>query len=133
MNPERLGCVPERVPTVIVVDDDTNVRRVSTVMVKRMGYEAISATNGLEALETMEARHVDLVLCDMKMPGYDGEWLLAHMRERHAAIPVVVVTGLGELEPSISLAPNIIGYLVKPFQRAALESILRGALSPISA
>ena len=133
MNPERLGCVPERVPTVLVVDDDPNVLRLSTAMVQRMGYETVTATNGQEALEALERQHADLVVCDMKMPEYDGEWLLTRMRERHAAVPVVIVTGLGELEPSISLAPNIVGYLVKPFQRTALEGILRAVLSGLPA
>ena len=61
-----------------------------------------------------------MALCDVTMPGRGGLWLVERMREAHPAVAVVLATGVETVHPSISLAENVVRYLVKPFERATV-------------
>jgi DNA-binding NtrC family response regulator len=113
--------------TILIVDDDEGVRKVLARWIVEMGYAVKSAADADTALVMMGEFPVDLALCDVRMPGHDGVWLVDQVRRLHADIPVALATGLIEMDPMLTLRPGVIGYIVKPFNREDLEKvILRG-------
>jgi CheY-like chemotaxis protein len=114
--------------TVLLVDDDEGVRRVMTRWVADLGHQVLVAADAESALEIMQRAAVDVALCDVKMPGHDGIWLVEQLRRAYPATSIVMATGLTELDPMVTLRPGVVGYLVKPFHRAALEEVIQKGL-----
>ena len=111
---------------ILVVDDDELVLRGLAGILSRLGHEVHRAASGASALEAL-ARHdeIDLLVTDQLMPGMTGAELAAAVRERRPGLPVILATGYAELEgvdESLFAA-----RLVKPFDRARLESAVAGA------
>jgi CheY-like chemotaxis protein len=77
---------------------------------------------------------VDLALCDVLMPGHDGIWLTNQILSRHPGVPVALATGLMEMDPTVTLRPGVVGYIVKPFKRQAVAALLTAAFdAPVPA
>ena len=115
--------------TVLVVDDDDGVRKVLARWVAEMGHTVKVAGDAGAALELMETCAVDVALCDVRMPGRDGIWLLDQVRRTHPSTAVVLATGLLEMDPMITLRPGVVGYIVKPFNREELAQIIQRGLT----
>ena len=110
--------------TILVVDDEPQVRRLASRALEREGYRVIEATDGLEALGlfTQDAR-IDLLVTDVRMPHTDGIVLAAALRRRFPAIPVLFRAGYPRgSEP----APE--PFLAKPFEMRALCDRVRELL-----
>jgi CheY-like chemotaxis protein len=73
--------------TVLVVENEANMRRVLTALLRRNGYRTLEAGDGEAALEQLEGERVDAVLSDLKMPRMNGLELVEHMRKRFRPIP----------------------------------------------
>src|SRR6266478_2564635 len=113
--------------TVLVVDDDEGVRKLLSRWVADMGYIVKVAPEAQTALKIMRAEPIDVALCDIRMPGQAGIWLLDQMRHLHPTIAVVLATGLVEMDPMVTLRPGVVGYIVKPFNREDLgKAVVRG-------
>ena len=115
--------------TVLVAEDDGDLRGVLTASLTRNGHRVLQARDGAEALAAIEREHVDLLVLDLVMPNIDGYEVLARLKsnEKDARIPVVVVSGAdrssSELR-SLRLGANV--YLTKPIEAAALaEEVTR--------
>jgi DNA-binding NtrC family response regulator len=115
--------------TILVVDDDEGIRKVLTRWVADMGYAVKAADSADRALEIMRESDVDVALCDIRMPGHDGIWLLDQMRRSHPDIAVVLATGLIEMDPMVTLRPGVVGYIVKPFSREELTKVVKRGMS----
>lgn len=115
----------ERKYTVLVVDDDDGVRKVLGQWVERFGYELRSADSAETAIKEMEAGGIDVALCDVRMPGADGIWLADRIRERFPHVAVVLATGLHEMDPSVTLRPGVVAYVVKPFSHEEISSAIQ--------
>ena len=115
--------------TILVVDDDEGVRKVLARWITEMGYTVKSAADADAALAMMSDCSVDFALCDVRMPGHDGVWLVDQVRRLHADVPVALATGLIEMDPMVTLRPGVIGYIVKPFNREDLEKVILRGLS----
>jgi CheY-like chemotaxis protein len=113
--------------TILVVDDDDGVRRVLRRVLEGMGHRVEEATCALDALEVLKTAPVDLALCDVLMPGHDGVWLTEQILARHPGVPVALATGLMEMDPTVTLRPGVVGYIVKPFQGQPIADLLRTA------
>ena len=113
--------------TILVVDDDEGVRKVMTRWVSEMGYTVKAAADADTALTMMRECPIDVALCDIRMPGHDGIWLLKQVCRFYPEIAIVLATGLMEMDPMVTLRPGVVGYIVKPFNREDLAKvILRG-------
>ena len=113
--------------TILVVDDDEGVRKVMTRWVSEMGYTVKAAADADTALTMMRECPIDVALCDIRMPGHDGIWLLEQVCRFYPDIAIVLATGLVEMDPMVTLRPGVVGYIVKPFNREDLAKvILRG-------
>ncbi len=120
--------------SVLVVDDDTDVRTLVAELLTRAGYTVSEAPNGREALKLLFDERPDLVLLDISMPELDGWGTLERIREL-SDVPVVMLSALGaELEKVRALRAGADDYVTKPFGRqellARVESLLRRAPAP---
>lgn len=104
-----------RPSTVLVVDDDDNVRDVLRRYLHRAGYRVVEAGDGETALEEAAKHHPDLVILDVMLPGLDGLDVCARLRER-ASMPVIMLSALGsESDRVVGLENGADDYVVKPF------------------
>ncbi len=116
--------------TILVVEDDVQVRKVSMQLVRDLGYEVIEATNGAEALDLLgKAGRVDLIFTDIVMPGMTGRVLAEKAVELRDTIKILYTTGYtrnavvhnGVLDPGTE-------FIAKPYTAAALATKLRTVL-----
>ncbi len=120
--------------TVLVADDDTGVRSLARILLRRAGYEVLEATTGREALWEME-RHgdvVDVVLLDVMMPEMNGHEALDELRRTHPDVPVVFFSGFDQTEVAEHLAAPTAytSFMPKPFENEELvDEIARAAAS----
>ena len=117
--------------TVLLVEDDQQLLRLTRSTLEELGYRVLSASNGVEALEIEgeDSQPIDLVLTDVVMPSLGGFDLAAILHDTRPELPVVFMSGYptgGELK-SVSLAEGSI-FLPKPFKPAALASAVHRAL-----
>jgi DNA-binding NtrC family response regulator len=105
---------------VLIVDDDARMREVLARWLAAAGYETREAPDAETAYDLLAAGGSDVVLCDVTMPGRGGLWLVERAREEFPAVAMVLATGMEHVHPSISLGGNVVDYLIKPFERAAV-------------
>ena len=78
---------------ILVVDDDPDTVKFINIMLSRLGYQVVSATSGMEALERVQVEHPDLIILDVMMPGMDGYEVSRNLRrnpkDRHHPHPDV--------------------------------------------
>jgi two-component system phosphate regulon response regulator PhoB len=89
-------------PRIVVADDDENILKVVAAALRQLPIEVeiFTATDGMQALETIEAKGADLVILDLKMPGMDGFGVCEQLRKdiRTAFLPVLMLTANGDQE-----------------------------------
>jgi DNA-binding response OmpR family regulator len=122
--------VSERPPKILVVDDvPENVRLLEAVLVPR-GYEVVTASDGLEALELVEAEKPDLILLDVMMPGLDGYGVCTQLRadDDTAVLPVIMVTSSIGQEKTRAIEAGADDFIPKPFNHDELLTRVRSLL-----
>jgi two-component system nitrogen regulation response regulator NtrX len=87
--------------TILVVDDEAGVRASLEGVLSDEGYGVHAVESGEQALAALEARHFDLVLLDVWLPGMDGLEVLAKIRQSDGELPVVVISGHGTIETAV--------------------------------
>lgn len=116
--------------TVLVVDDDPDIRLLFEVELSFTDHQVLQAGDGQEALDLLRRQPVDLVLLDIMMPRMDGTEVLAELRKARPAQPVIFLTARGEEEDRVrGLRLGADDYVVKPFGIdeliARAEAVLR--------
>ena len=114
---------------VLVVDDDASQREALAEMVGALGFTAITAADGQEALDRHEQQPADLILTDLIMPRMDGFQFLRSLEEHGYRTPVIVLTGFGSIEKAISVVHDYkaFWFLEKPIQPAVLRALVERA------
>lgn len=116
---------------ILVIDDDAFSAQVLEVALKRRGYEAFTAHNGIVGLRLVQEQQPDLILLDLMLPGIDGYEVLNRIRNtpQTANIPVIVVSAKTH-EDDQTLAQKIgaNGYITKPYQLADLYALIQKIL-----
>ena len=101
--------------TILIVDDETRMRRVIADYLHIKGYETDEAGDGVEALERFEAGSPDLVLLDVMMPRMDGFEVCRHIRAK-SAVPIIMLTAKAEEEDELQgFGLGVDEYISKPF------------------
>lgn len=106
--------------SILIVEDDSRIREILKRWLTAAGYETAEAGDAETALDMLQTGASDVVLCDVTMPGRGGLWLVERAREAFPAVAMVLATGIDNVHPSISLGGNVVDYLIKPFERAAV-------------
>jgi CheY-like chemotaxis protein len=91
--------------TLLYVDDHQLRTQALTARLRRLGYEVLTATNGLEGLQTFTAKRVDLAVVDYYMPGMSGDLLAREMKNKKPWVPVIIFSG------SFTLAEMVIAFV----------------------
>jgi len=115
---------------ILVVDDDSAVSTVLTALLNQAGYTAHRASNGEEALDTLEVRPFDAVLSDVRMPVLDGMGLLDEIKERWPDLPVVMLTAHGTVDLAVeAMKAGAADFLNKPFERDEVLAVMKKVLT----
>jgi DNA-binding NtrC family response regulator len=113
---------------VLIADDEINIRRVLEAILRRDGYEVMTAANGDEALAQM-SRNVHTVITDLKMPGLDGMGLLRRLSADFPDVPVVMITAHGSVENAVEAVKlGAFDYVEKPFDQEQIRQIVAKAM-----
>jgi signal transduction histidine kinase len=121
-----LPSVPGRV---LLVEDHDLARRATAQLLEGLGFEVVAVTNGVEALALIDAAVTfDVLLTDKVMPRMGGLELIARVRERGLACPIIVMSGDGILPEGGEGHKGAAAHLAKPFSMAALTRALSDAL-----
>ncbi len=116
--------------TILVVDDETNLRLTLAQILKNAGYSVTTAGEGAEALQYMQAGQYDLVFIDLKMPGMDGLTLLREIRRCYPDMPVLILTGHATLDSATeAVRLGARDYLYKPVDPARILERTREILA----
>ena len=116
--------------TILIADDDQNLRRVLEFQLEDAGYKVLSANDGLEALDLFLTNEVDSVVTDLRMPKLSGLELIEKIKATNAETPVIVVTAFGEVETAVAaVKAGAFDYITKPFNRDEILLTLERALS----
>ena len=116
-----------RVPLVLVVDDSLTVRKITTRLLEREGYRALTAKDGLDALQILADANPDVILLDIEMPRMDGfeftKTIKADNRQSH--IPIIMITSrTAEKHRNHARELGVNEYLGKPFQDEQLLALV---------
>ncbi len=112
--------------TILVVDDDSVLRRLLATVLKLRGFEVLVAEDGVQALNILEqnGEKVDLVLADIIMPHMDGWALLERLQNQYPQLPVILLTLIEEAKPTTARAHEMgaAACLFKPIDPVSLMS-----------
>lgn len=119
-------------PVILVVDDDTRLRRLLKKYLTENGFRVLEAPSADEARELIQTIQFDLIVMDVMMPGTNGQDMVRELRTEHNKTPVLMLTAMGDVDDRISgLEAGADDYLTKPFEPRELilriNSILRRA------
>jgi CheY-like chemotaxis protein len=116
--------------SVLVVDDDPNIRRMIVAALRRDGYSFFEAANGKEALDLMRGEHPDVVVLDLMMPIMSG-WDVLRERQQTpelSRIPVIVVSANRDPDVAVAVNAGICAFLPKPFDIGALSALVKSCM-----
>src|SRR5688572_22969021 len=118
---------------VLVVENEEHVRRTVGLALKQGGYEVIEATNGEQAIQTIEETQtlvVNAIICDLALPKLSGNEVIAYIRAKLPSVPIIVLTGHPDVQGAASLfKQGVVDYLVKPAQAQTLLDSVRRAIN----
>jgi len=116
-------------PVLLIVDDEARILTALRRVLRSESYEILTAETPAEALRLLDARRVDLVLSDHKMPGMSGLELLARASRKQPSAGRILITGWTEEVPPGDLAAiGVRALLPKPWNNEELKATLRAAL-----
>ena len=112
--------------TILVVDDEAEIRDLLTDLLKDAGYKSQHATTGAEALAAVAKQMPDLVMMDIKLPDQDGLAVLRQLKREHPDLEVIVMTAFGGSSSAIKAMENgAYDYVTKPFEMDDLLATLK--------
>lgn len=115
--------------SILVVDDEPVLCAVLGRMLSKLGYNAVCAHDGVEAVEIMAHMHFDLVVTDLRMPRMDGWSLMKYVKKDTPDIPVILITGYHSMHTRNRATQNSAdGYISKPFSVDQIKTMLENVL-----
>jgi two-component system, OmpR family, response regulator len=119
----------ERIPRVLVVDDERNIRELVQVALKFHGFTVSTAANGSQAIRQAEATMPDLIVLDVMLPDFDGFEVCRRLRAAGNEVPVIFLTARDTSSDTVTgLAIGGDDYVTKPFSVEALVARVRAVL-----
>jgi DNA-binding response OmpR family regulator len=123
MNP---AVSPRKPGAVLVIDDEVDLLETYARLLRRMGYDVITAERGRAGLSIAESREIALVIVDLRLPDMDGLEIVRTLNGRPDPPPIIVVTGFASSGTrQAALRAGATAYLTKPFSVLSLVSVLR--------
>ena len=117
---------------VLVADDEHNLRRVLTALLRRDGHEVTVATDGAEAIAALDS--ADVVITDLRMPKQDGMEVLRAAVKTHPHVPVIMITAYGSVGQAVlAIKAGAFDYIEKPFEQDQIRQIVDKAVRQAAA
>ncbi len=114
--------------TLLIIDDEENMRHMLKAMVGRQGYRVETAGDGEEALELVARQHFAYILCDVRMPGMDGLAFLRAAKKHLADSTVIMMSAYGSIETAIeAMKAGAYDFISKPFKADEVLMALKKA------
>jgi len=114
---------------ILVVEDEVNIRKLMCAVLRQSGFEALQASDGVEALELFENEHIDLVILDLMMPKMDGYELARTLRAAWKNLPILMVTAKqGQQDKYEGFKSGIDDYMTKPLDEQELVLRIKALL-----
>jgi two-component system, NtrC family, sensor kinase len=105
-------------PNLLIVDDEASFRAVLENLLVNSGYTCVQAADAGEARSLLAREPVDLILCDIQMPGESGLELIRWVKKEYPDLAIIMVTGIDDpQEARVALEIGVYGYIIKPFER----------------
>ena len=115
--------------TVLVVDDDSDIREILKDRLESSGYRVLVAPSGKEGLELVEKQSPQMVLLDIEMPGMSGLEVLKEIRRREIDVTVVMITAYGTIERAVqAMKEGAYDFIPKPFEPEHITLVVQKAL-----
>lgn len=115
---------------IMVVDDESDMRLALKNVLSAAGHDVEEAADGPTALARVEKGGLDAVLLDMRLPGMDGKEILRRLRALNASLPVIMVTGYGDVDSAVDVVKlGASHYIAKPFSNKELTDALDSVLA----
>jgi two-component system, NtrC family, response regulator AtoC len=119
----------EPVSRVLVVDDESNLRKVLGAMLRKEGYEVATAENGEQALLEFQKNGADVVVTDLVMPGLGGLELLKSVSSTRPDVPVIIITAHGTVDSAVeAIKRGAFDYITKPFEQSEIQAVVAKAV-----
>jgi DNA-binding NtrC family response regulator len=110
---------------ILVVDDEENARMALSKILTHDGYDVASAGNGLEALNYLRSKDVELIITDLNMPEMNGLMFLRELNRIHPASNVIMITAYGEVESYLeAMTLGAFEYINKPVKYDDLKKVI---------
>ena len=121
-----------KIKTILVVEDEEMVRFITHSLLENFDYKVIEATDGRHAIEIFKAlkKQIDLVICDLVMPGLDGWQTLAELRKMDPDIPAIMASGYDQsmvMRGEHAEQPQ--AFISKPYNSNSLKEAIRQVIS----
>jgi two-component system nitrogen regulation response regulator NtrX len=126
-----LNQLPEKMSKILIIEDEAAIRRVLTKILseENVSYQVDEAEDGFHGVEKVKSEDYDLILCDIKMPKMDGVEVLEAVKKIKPEIPIVMISGHGDLETAINtMRLGAFDYISKPPDLNRLLNTVRNAL-----
>jgi len=107
--------------TILVIEDDLNVLSMIVKHLEHSGYNVITATDGMEGLKKLKSDNYDLVITDIVMPYVSGTGVVSALKESKPHIPVIAITGYGEVPEAVAMEKKADLVLSKPVKMSDLK------------
>ncbi len=121
-------------PLVHLVDDDDAIRHSASFMLRNAGYDVKTYASGVEFVAKVGDVSRGCILLDVQMPEKDGLAVQAELNERSIAMPVIVLTGHGDVSVAVqAMKAGAVDFIEKPFEKAVLLSALNAAFERMQA
>jgi DNA-binding NtrC family response regulator len=119
---------PSRIPSVLIVDDETGILESLGILLRNAGFDTHTARGGRAGLEQLSALQPDIVLSDVRMPDVGGVEILAAARQQDPDTPVILMTAQATLQSAMqAVNEGAFYYIQKPFRNDELLAILKRA------
>ena len=110
---------------ILVVEDDADLQIALCETLALAGYSTETANEGVEALEILRRKTVDMVITDIQMPGMDGHELLKQIKTQWQDLPVMLMTAYGSIQMAVeAMRDGAVDYLSKPFEAEVLATMV---------
>ncbi len=116
-------------PSILIVEDDANIRETLSTLLQQKGYNTDTAKNGREAIQKSKAKFFNLALIDIKLPDMEGTKLLTTMHENLPKMMKIMITGYPSLENAVeALNQGADAYIIKPVKLEKLLALIEEKL-----
>jgi len=116
--------------SILIVDDDQNIRKILRDLLDKEGFNVLTASDVDKALPLIDAKDLDIIVTDLKMPGKSGMDLLTLCHEKRPAVPVIMITAFGNVEAAVAaMKKGAYDFITKPFDENELLNVIEKAIS----